>query len=209
MRSFFLPLLFLLLASAARAQPVEVAADTLVQIELVDGSTLVGVVTAETDSTLAFRTPSGMEVVLPRAQIERQRVFEGRIRDGRVVRYDPNRTRLLFTPTARAVPRGGGYFAVYELVIPFVAVGMGSGVSLAGGTILFPGAFGRVLYVAPKVTLVERPALAVAVGGLGTVGLGLDEMCPASSPYDASCESSKGTEALASGWSPGAVPSGR
>ncbi len=36
--------------------------------------------------------------------------------------------------------------------------------SLSAGTIFLPDAFGNVIYGAPKLTLVERPGLAVAVG---------------------------------------------
>ena len=32
---------------------------------------------------------------------------------------DPNATRLLFAPTARMLPRGGGYLGDYEVVMPF------------------------------------------------------------------------------------------
>ena len=39
--------------------------------------------------------------------------------------------------------------------------------SVSGGTILLPEAFGRVLYVAPKVTVVNQERLAVALGGIG------------------------------------------
>lgn len=155
----------LLLAAPALAQEADTTA--LVRIELADGSVFVGTVVRETAAEVVLRTQGGAEVTIPAAQIRRRAPFEGRIEGGRIVRYDPNRTRLLFSPTARPLGRGQGYVAVYELVIPFVAVGITDAVSIAGGTILLPEAFGRVLYVAPKVTVVNQERLAVALGGVG------------------------------------------
>ncbi len=159
-----------LVALAAPAHAQETPADTtapLVQIELADGSSFVGTVVRESEQELVLRTLAGAEVTIPKAQVRRRAPFEGRAAGGRAVRYDPNRTRLLFSPTARPLGSGQGYLSVYELFVPFVAVGLTDRISLAGGTILAPGAFGRVFYVAPKVTLVSRPRLAVALGGVG------------------------------------------
>ena len=165
MPRFCLFAFLLALAVPALAQEADTAA--LVQIELADGSVFVGIVVRETADEVVLRTQGGAEVTIPVAQIRRRALFEGRVEDGRIVRYDPNRTRLLFSPTARALGRGQGYVAVYELVVPFVAVGITDAVSISGGTVLLPEAFGRVLYVAPKVTVVERERLAVALGGVG------------------------------------------
>ena len=156
---------FLLLAAPAFAQEADTTA--LVRIELNDGSVFVGTIVSETADELVLRTQGGAEVSVPVAQIRRRTPFEGRVGDGRAVPFDPNRTRLLFSPTARPLGRGQGYVAVYQLVVPFVAVGITDAVSIAGGTVLAPGAFGRVLYVAPKVTVVNQERLAVALGGIG------------------------------------------
>jgi hypothetical protein len=162
-----LPLVALLLAAPLAVAQAPADTTHLERVELVDGSTLVGVVIAETATDLTLRTSAGIEVTVPLAQIRRRVSFAGRIEGGRVVVHDPNRTRLLFTPTARALGAGEGYLAAYQVFLPFVAFGITDQVSLAGGTVLLPGAFGRVWYVAPKVTFYEREDLAVGVGGLG------------------------------------------
>lgn len=166
-----------LVVLTARAHAQDVPADTtaaLVQIELADGSSFVGTVVREDEQELVLRTVGGVEVTIPKGQIRRRAAFQGRADGGRTLLYDPNRTRLLFSPTARPLGSGQGYIAVYELVVPFLAVGLTDRLSVAGGTVLLPGAFGRVLYAAPKVTLVSRPDLAVAIGGIG-LGVFLDD----------------------------------
>lgn len=166
-------LLLLLCAPLATAQtPVDPA--PLERIELVGGSMLVGAVVQETATELLVRTSGGLEVAVPRAQVRRRTPFRGRVEGGEVVVHDPNRTRLLFSPTARGLGAGEGYVAFHQVFIPFVAFGLTDQISLAGGTIPFPGAFGRVLYVAPKVTLFERADLAVGLGGLG-VGIFVED----------------------------------
>ena len=74
-----------------------------------------------------------------------------------------NRTRLFFAPTARSQYRGQGYLALYEIFFPFVSVGVGDIVSVGGGITLFP-ASDQLLYGAGKVTVYERPNVALAAG---------------------------------------------
>jgi hypothetical protein len=171
--------LFVTVVGARGAGAQDAPADTagvLVRIELSDGSVFVGTVVREDEQQVVLRTRAGAEVAIPTDKIRRREPFAGRVDGDRVIRFDPNRTRLLFSPTARPLGAGQGYFAVYELFVPFIAGGLTDRVSLAGGTVLLPGAFGRVLYVAPKVTLVDRPRLAVALGGVGLgVALGDDD----------------------------------
>ncbi len=166
-RLYLYVFLFVVATPAVTAQAPTADSTALVLIELTDGSSFVGFVVRESESEVVLRTQAGAEVIIPKARIRRRAPFAGRIEGERVIRYDPNRTRLLFSPTARPLGTGQGYVSVYELFVPFVAVGITDAISLAGGTILAPGAFGRVLYVAPKVTLVNRPGLAVALGGVG------------------------------------------
>jgi len=149
-------------ACPAQAQGADSTA--LVRLELVDGTVLVGTVVSEDSTEVVLRTVGGTVVAAPVGQVRRRGPYAGAVRGGRLVRTDPNRTRLMFGPTARSLRRGQGYLAVYELVLPFVAYGPGAGVSLSGGTVFAPGAIFDVFYVAPKVTVVETTGAALALG---------------------------------------------
>ena len=73
--------------------------------------------------------------------------------------------RLLLAPTARAVPAGDARVGVTEVVIPTAAVGLGSGVSLGAGVLALPGIEASgALFAEPKWTVLDRDAVAVAVG---------------------------------------------
>ena len=82
------------------------------------------------------------------------------------MRTDPNPTRLLFAPTARALPRGRGYVALYEVVMPFVTVAASDRFLLSGGTPYVPGAIGKVWWFAPKLNVLSRGDTDLALGTL-------------------------------------------
>lgn len=81
-------------------------------------------------------------------------------------RSDPNATRLFLGSTGRPLGRGTGYLANYMLFFPFFGYGITDWFELAGGTPIFPGLTGEVLYLAPRVTVVSRPELNVSAGTL-------------------------------------------
>lgn len=143
-----------------------------VRVVLSDGSVFTGRVVGETETTLRLRTEAGAIVELPTAEIRHRERLAYRASDGRYLHPDPNRTRLLFAPTARPLGRGSGYFSVYEVFFPFLAVGAGEAVSLAGGLSLLPTFQAQLFYVAPKVTLIDRPRQSLAVGTLAGTVLG-------------------------------------
>lgn len=168
-------LLVLMLVAArwapARAQTPDAAQvpdSALVEVVLADGSVLNGAVVDSSGTTLTIRTVGGVTVVLERAQIRLIRPLRGRVVGGVVRRLDPNRTRLLFAPTARPLRPGSGYFAAYYLFFPFVAYGATERVTLAGGLSLLPGLPLRdqVFYAVPKVTLVDGARTSLAGAAL-------------------------------------------
>ena len=109
------------------AKPAAVAvtaAGVTQEIELEDGSRLLGRIEEVEGDRVLFRSVSGLELVLTPGQIKEVRRVRGDVREGEFRPEDPNRTRLFFGPTARSLPKGRGYVGVYELVMPFVQVGV-------------------------------------------------------------------------------------
>lgn len=144
--------------------------DEPVRVELNDGSSLIGTVISKDDDHIVFRTTGGVESTIPHEQIRSTEELAGRIIDGRYVRFDPNRTRLFFAPTARPLQQGHGYFAAYEVFFPFVSYGATNMLSLAGGMSLIPTAPLGMFYIAPKVTVLQEGTTDVALGTfVGTV----------------------------------------
>jgi hypothetical protein len=133
---------------------------------LKDGSELVGTVEAEEPDTVRFRTAGGLLLSMPRSQIRSIALLPGKFEGGKYLRPDPNYTRLLFAPTARPLKNGQGYFSAYEVFFPFLAVGVGDVLTLAGGMSLMPGSTTQMVYLAPKVTAVNTGDFSLAGGVL-------------------------------------------
>lgn len=136
------------------------------KLYLKDGSILVGNIISEDDTSIRFKTVSHIELVVPKDQIKKREIISGAMVEGEFWRKDPNRTRMLFAPTARPLKTGQGYFSIYEIFFPFVAVGVTDFISLAGGMTLVPGASSQLFYIAPKITPIHLDKFDLAAGVL-------------------------------------------
>jgi hypothetical protein len=157
-------------APAQPAPPTIVVSDTVLEIRLTDGSILYGRVMAIEGDRVTIATESGGRIEVARAGIARVQRVRGRLVGGERWLDDPNGTRLFFGPTARAVGRGAGYFAVYELVLPYLTIGITDAFSFSAGTPIIPEAMGEVAYLAPKLTVVATEATQIAAGVLAFFG---------------------------------------
>ena len=162
---------------SAQVPSVLVASDTLYEVQLADGSTIIGRIVAVTGDDLTLETEAGVRVQVTRSQIRSMRPLRGRVQDGQVWTEDPHATRLFFGPTGRSLARGEGYFGVFELFFPFLTVGVTDALLLTGGTPIIPGAMGEFAYVGPKLRVVDAGRVQVATGFLaglfdgGTAGI--------------------------------------
>ena len=173
MRGRITAMLFLgLLAFAALAAAQDVANDTY-EVRLRDGSRLYGGIATDADAAVTLRTITGVEITVPREDIVSMQRVTGFVRDGEFLPEDPNRTRLFFAPTARALPRGQVYFSTFQILLPFVQVGVTDRFSIGGGTPLLFGVDEdyRPFWITPKLQIIDRGALQAAAGAFHIVGL--------------------------------------
>lgn len=165
------PLLFLAAALfIGGAHPILAQTDTTAtavqEIRLSRGSVVYGWVIEQRGDTVLIRLAAGDELRLPRASVVSTRPASGRVVRGEFWRDDPNRTRLFFGPTARGVKAGGGYFAAYELFMPFLGFALTDDLVIAGGTPLFGGMDERPFWLAPKLRVYSGGKTDAAVGAL-------------------------------------------
>lgn len=162
--------LLTLSAAAAQAQTsatriIEIpAANVTQELELNDGSSVIGRVESVGEGRFVFRTTSGVEMTVDVTAVRSLKPVTGRIVSGELWREDPNPTRLFFAPTGRSLKKGEAYFGVYELFLPFVQVGVTDRISIGAGTPLIFGDVERPFWVTPKVQLLERRSTAVSAG---------------------------------------------
>ena len=154
----------LVAATPAFTQQADPTTAPTVRIYLKDGSEVVGTIQAESETAIEFLTRSQIAMTIEKGQVERIAEVQETSLDGRYVRLDPNRTRLLFAPTARPLGSGQGYIADYYIFFPFIAYGAGDVVSLAGGISILPFSPVQLVYAAPKVTVHSGRRANVALG---------------------------------------------
>ncbi len=143
-----------------------------VRIELINGEEFLGNVIEENDSSVVMKTISELKITIPLTQIKSRELVERELHKGEYWFENPNRSRLFFAPTGRALKDGEGYFAAYEIFFPFVAIGITDYVTLAGGMSLIPGIDSQIFYFAPKLTPVSTENFDMSIGLLFLVSPG-------------------------------------
>jgi hypothetical protein len=153
-------------AAAQSTDTTAAAADAVYEIRLRDGSVLVGRIVADAGATLTVQTQAGLTLTLQREQVVSITPRTGRVVDGQIWPEDPHATRLFFAPTGRAIPKGEGYFGVYELFFPFVSYGLTDRFTISAGTPIIPDYIGQIFYLAPKYEIVRTARANAAIGVL-------------------------------------------
>jgi len=139
---------------------------TVLELVMIDGSRAFGAIEQETDTEIVFRTTAGAVITTPRVRILSLQPVAGRIVHGEFRREDPNNTRLLFGPTGRALQKGEVYLGVYEVLMPFVQVGLTDRISIGAGTPLVFNIddWDRLYWFTPKVQLLSTGTTHVSAG---------------------------------------------
>lgn len=144
---------------------IEIPAPGVTQeLELNDGSSVIGRVESIGDGRFVFRTSSNIEMTVEVATVRSLKPVSGRIVRGELWREDPNQTRLFFGPTGRSLKKGEVYFGLYEVVLPFVQVGITDRLSIGVGTPLVFGDFERPVWITPKLQVLQTDSVAASIG---------------------------------------------
>lgn len=139
---------------------------TVSELALRDGSRIYGTLVSQNETELVFQTQGGTTMTVPRAQVLSLRSVTGVMAKGEFQPADPNATRLFFGPTGRSLKRGQIYLGVYEILLPFVQVGITDRFSIGGGTPLAfgGGESGRPFWITPKLQVLNHKGTQVSVG---------------------------------------------
>ena len=137
-------------------------------IETIDGSTIMGRITAIEDDKIQFETDIGIMTIETFKIKEIKEVPISQFIGGAYWFTNPNDTRLLFAPTARCLKGGEGYFADYYLFFPMIAYGITDNITIAGGASIFPwiGIENNLFYIMPKIGFAIGEKFNIAGGAL-------------------------------------------
>ena len=171
-----LVLALLTVAASVSAQQSPASPDAPRRVVLVDGTVLVGRVVEDSAEAVVVVADNGVEQRVPRDRVAE---VTGLL-DGRFTRYDPARTRLFFSPTARSLGAGARRFSAYY-IFPSLAVGVSDRIDLSvGATVPLVSSDGAALVFNgnAKATLIQSDGLSAAVGGSALVPIASGEGIP-------------------------------
>lgn len=165
--------LFIPMVSQAQINPDEVQADSTktVEITLIDNSRQVGQILSVTPTELELRKEN------ERSFIQLNRVKSIRQIDTTRRGYNwfvnPNKSRLLISPTARPIEKGSGYYQNIYVFISGVAYGITDNIAVTGGFSMLPGVgiTNQLYFISGKYGREVRENHYLA-GGLGLVSVG-------------------------------------
>ena len=156
------------------AAPIVVTAEGVTaELVLRDGTRAYGRVERIADGLVTFKTTSGAEIHVQSTEIVSVRPVIGTVRAGEFRRADPNPTRLFFGPTARSLKQGAGYAGVYEILLPFVQVGVTDRISIGAGTpLIFGEGSAHPFWITPKVQVYAGKSGQASVGVMHFLNVG-------------------------------------
>jgi len=157
---------------------LKIADSTCVQvITTVDKSTNIGRIIKVGEDEIVFKAEFGT-IIIPIAKITKiKEIPASSIKDGVYWFPNPNKTRLYFSPTARMLKQGEGYFADYYILFPGFVYGITDNFTIGGGMSLIPNVNidEQIFYFTPKIGLKASEKFNIAAGALIVKMPGFDE----------------------------------
>ena len=161
------------LLQEAATQLVITPPDVTDELILRDGTRAYGRVESVDSGVVTFITTAGAAIQVRAAEIISLRPVSGRVVAGEFRRADPNPTRLFFGPTGRSLKRGTGYMGVYEILLPFVQVGVTDRISLGAGTpLVFGDGSAHPFWITPKIQVYGTESVQASVGVMHFLNVG-------------------------------------
>jgi hypothetical protein len=143
------------------------------ELVLRDGTRAYGRVQSVDRGLVTFITTAGAAIEVQAAEIVSVHPANGRVVAGEFRRADPNPTRLFFGPTGRSLTQGAGYVGVYEILLPFVQVGLTDRISFGAGTpLIFGDGSAHPFWITPKVQVFASESVQASVGVMHFLNVG-------------------------------------
>jgi hypothetical protein len=143
-QSFILLILFLFGIQYLKAQDIEYGMyefqeNQLYSFQLKNGDKIVGTVKTESQNELFVEKANGEEIRVEKVELVATFAVEGKIRNGKLYRRDPNASVYIFAPSAYPIYHGKGFCRDFCLFFPSINYGLTNHLSLQGGLFWYPG----------------------------------------------------------------------
>ena len=141
--------------------------DYMQVVETKDGGKVIGRIFLIGAEKVQIETNFG-KMEIPIAAIKKiRRIPASSMRNGEHWYPDLNTTRLFLTTTAEMMKKGQGYYSNRYLFFSMIAYGITDRVTFGVGSLVFPVPMADLpYYITPKVGLLDKESLDLALGGL-------------------------------------------
>jgi len=130
---------FLLLNPILFAEEGIVVDNGLIVLKTHSYKSFVGIIQKEKSDSTLFQTFDGKKIEFANTEILMTYDFNGRIRNGRLQKKDPNSSFYLFSPSAFAIENGKLYCRDFCLFYPSLNYGLANILSAQAGLFWYPG----------------------------------------------------------------------
>ena len=136
----------------------------IVKITFIDSTVSIGTILEKSDTSILFKTLSDLVFTIKTERIKEISYISN---DSLVNKHSGNNhgiSRLFFSPTARTLKAGSGYFSLHEVFFPFISIAVVDYFELDGGISIYPEGDKNYYFLGSKFQFYSSKNISVAAG---------------------------------------------
>jgi len=136
----------------------------IVKITLIDSTFSIGTIVDKSDTSILFKSLSDLVFSIRTDRIKEISCINI---DSLVIipsSNNPGISRLFFSPTARTLKAGSGYFSLHEVFFPFISIAAADIVELGGGISIYPEGDKQYYFLSSKFQLYCSENISASAG---------------------------------------------
>jgi hypothetical protein len=136
----------------------------IVKITLIDSTFSIGTIVNKSDTSILFKSLSDLVFSIRTDRIKEISYINS---DSLVIipsSNNPGISRLFFSPTARTLEAGSGYFSLHEVFFPFISIAAADIVELGGGISIYPEGDKQYYFLSSKFQLYCSENISASAG---------------------------------------------
>jgi len=136
----------------------------IVKITLIDSTFSIGTIVNKSDTSILFKSLSDLVFSIRTDRIKEISCINI---DSLVIipsSNNPGISRLFFSPTARTLKAGSGYFSLHEVFFPFISIAAADIVELGGGISIYPEGDKQYYFLSSKFQLYCSENISASAG---------------------------------------------
>jgi hypothetical protein len=136
----------------------------IVKITLIDSTFSIGTIVNKSDTSILFKSLSDLVFSIRTDRIKEISYINS---DSLVIipsSNNPGISRLFFSPTARTLKAGSGYFSLHEVFFPFISIAAADIIELGGGISIYPEGDKQYYFLSSKFQLYCSENISASAG---------------------------------------------